>query len=533
MVLKTLLKKQLLEIFRSYVYDSKKNKSRSKGATIGYFIMYAIIMVGVLGGLFTYMALSMCSPLAEAGMGWLYFAIFTLIAIVLGAFGSVFNTYSSLYMAKDNDLLLSMPIPVGAILVSRLLAVYLMGLMYSAVVFIPAAIVYWVMGSCSLSVVVCSVVMMVMISIFVLVLSCALGWVVAKVSQKLKNKSFITVIISLAFIGLYYFFYFKAQSVINDLITNAVEYGAKIKASAYPMYLIGLTPTGDWLATAVVSLVVLALFGLTWRLLSRSFIGIVTSNSDSGRVKYKAEKAKKQSPDMALLKKELGRFTSSANYMLNCGMGTLFLLIMAVALVIKGSSLVSTLDSLFEGSSDICSVLLVTALSAMISMNDITAPSISLEGKSIWLLQSLPVRPWQALRAKLGVQLLVTMIPVLICSLCGVLVLKDSIPARLLAVGLSLLFVLFSGLLGLVLNLKMPNLTWTSEIGPIKQSAPVAINLFSGWVYAIALMGIYMAVGYKLGAAVYLLIFIGLTLAADIVMYLWLKKEGCRLFMDL
>ena len=35
-----------------------------------------------------------------------------MLAIVLGAFGSVFNTYSSLYLAKDNDLLLSMPIPV-------------------------------------------------------------------------------------------------------------------------------------------------------------------------------------------------------------------------------------------------------------------------------------------------------------------------------------------------------------------------------------------------------------------------------------
>lgn len=533
MVIKTLLKKQLTEIFRSYVYDSKKNKSRSKGATIGYFIMYAILMVGVLGGLFTYMALSMCDPLAEAGMGWLYFAIFTLLAIVLGAFGSVFNTYSSLYMAKDNDLLLSMPIPVGAILVSRLLTVYLMGLMYSAIAIVPAVIVYWVVGSCSLSVVVCSLLMVVMISIFVLVLSCALGWVVAKISQKLKNKSFITVIISLVFIGLYYFFYFKAQGVISDLITNAVAYGARIKASAYPMYLMGLAPTGDWLAAGAVSLVVLVLFGLTWWLLSRSFIGIVTSSSDSGRVKYKAAKAKRQSPDRALLKKELSRFTSSANYMLNCGLGTLFLLIMAVALVIKGSSLVSTLDGLFEGSADICSLLLAAALCAMISMNDITAPSISLEGKGLWILQSLPIRPWQVLRAKLGVQLLITMAPTLICSLCGVLILKDSIPAKALAVVLSLLFVLFSGLLGLVLNLKMPNLTWTSEIGPIKQSAPVAINLFSGWVYALAIVVLYMAVGYKIGTMVYLLIFTGLTLAGDIVMYLWLKKEGCRLFMDL
>ena len=35
-MLKLLVKKQLFEIFRSYFYDAKKNKARTKGATIGY-----------------------------------------------------------------------------------------------------------------------------------------------------------------------------------------------------------------------------------------------------------------------------------------------------------------------------------------------------------------------------------------------------------------------------------------------------------------------------------------------------------------
>ena len=55
-------------------------------------------------------------------MGWLYFTLMGLVAIFLGAFGSVFNTYSSLYLAKDNDLLLSLPIPVRVIIASRLLS---------------------------------------------------------------------------------------------------------------------------------------------------------------------------------------------------------------------------------------------------------------------------------------------------------------------------------------------------------------------------------------------------------------------------
>ena len=140
-MLKLLIHKQLSEIFRAYLYDAKKNKTRSKGATAAYIVLFVLIMAGMLGGMFTYLSLSICEPLSAAGMDWLYFALMGLIAILLGSFGSVFNTYSGLYLAKDNDLLLSMPIPVGVIMTARLLVVYIMGLLYSGVVIIPAAAV--------------------------------------------------------------------------------------------------------------------------------------------------------------------------------------------------------------------------------------------------------------------------------------------------------------------------------------------------------------------------------------------------------
>ena len=128
-MVKILLKKQLTEIFRSYFYDAKKNKARSKAAITGYIVLFVILMVGILGGMFTFLSVSLCGALTAVGFDWLYFAIMGMLAIFLGAFGSVFNTYSGLYLAKDNDLLLSMPIPVGTNMVTRLHGVYLKGLM--------------------------------------------------------------------------------------------------------------------------------------------------------------------------------------------------------------------------------------------------------------------------------------------------------------------------------------------------------------------------------------------------------------------
>ena len=529
-----LLKKQMAEIFRGYFYDSKKNKSRSKAATAAYIVLFLGIMIGLLGGMFTLLSLSLCGALADVGMDWLYFALIGLLAVLLGVFGSVFNTYSSLYLSKDNDLMLSLPIPVNVIIASRLLSVYLMGLMYSMVVILPAVIVYWVTVSVNAGVVFGCLLLMLLISVFVLTLSCALGWVVAKISLKLKNKSFITVVVSLAFIGGYYFFYFKAQTLIQALLANAAVYGEKIKGAAYPLYLFGRVGTGDAFAMAVVSAVILVLFALMWAILSRSFLKIATSSGRTSKKEYKEGAVKQKGISSALLAKEFARFTYSPNYMLNCGLGILLLPICGVLLLWQGGAVISAFNEIFGERSGSIPVLLCAAVCMLASMNDMAAPSVSLEGNSLWLIQSLPVTPWQVLRAKLGMQLILTGIPALFCTVCIVFIYPFT-PLELISVFLvPASFVLFSALFGLFLGVKMPNLNWKSEITPIKQSACVTFALFGGFAYTALLCVGYMIMnGWKLGFAGYMIGFGAVTLALCAVLYLWLKKRGCSLLASL
>ena len=530
-MLSILLKKQMTEIFRSYFYDAKKNKSRSKVGTAIYLILFVGIMVGLLGGMFTYLSLSICGALTTAGMDWLYFALMGLLAVLLGIFGSVFNTYSCLYLSKDNDLLLSLPIPVNVLMASRLLTVYLMGVMYAIVVILPAVIVYWATVSVSAGVVFGCLLLMLLISVFVLTLSCALGWVVARISLKLKNKSFITVVVSLAFIGGYYFFYFKAQTLIQDLIINAFVYGEKIKGTAYPLYLFGRVGTGDAFAMAAVSAVILALFVLMWALISRSFLKIVTSSGHTARKVYKESAMKQKGIAAALLAKEFGRFTSSPNYMLNCGLGILLLPICGVLFLWKSGAVIPILNEVFGERAGCIPVLLSAAVCMLASMNDMAAPSVSLEGRSLWLMQSLPVTPWQVLRAKLCMQLLLTGIPVLFCTVCIAFIYPYTLLELLSAVLVPISYVFLSALFGLFLGLKMPNLNWTSEITPIKQSACVTIALFSGFGYtALLCAGFMLMNGWKLGFGGYMSGFGAITLALCAVLYFWLKKRGCKLF---
>ena len=149
-----------------------------------------------------------------------------------------------------------------------------------------------------------------------------------------------------------------------------------------------------------------------------------------------------------------------------------------------------------------------------------------MEGKCLWQMQSLPVTPWQVLRAKLTMQLLLTAVPVAVCLVCAALAVPMTAAELAMLTAVSLLFTAFSALLGLFLGLRMPNLTWTREIIPIKQSASVAIALFGGWGYAAVLGGGYLLAGWRLGAVWYLGCFAAATLLACLALYLWLKKRG-------
>ena len=114
----------------------------------------------------------------------------------------------------------------------------------------------------------------------------------------------------------------------------------------------------------------------------------------------------------------------------------------------------------------------------------------------------------------------------LLCLVCLLAVYPGS-PLELLFIAVTALsYALLMALLGLFLGLKMPNLSWTNEVVPIKQSACVGIALLGGWAYALLLGGGYLLAGWHLGAALYMGCFAAATLAACAVLYLWLKKRG-------
>lgn len=533
-MLKLLLKKQLLEIFQVYYYDAKKNKARSKVSTVLHFLLFAFLVFGLLGGIFTFLAVKLCTPLRTVGMDWLYFALMGLISVLLGAFGSVFNTYAGVYLPKDNDLLLSMPIPISVLVGARLAGVYLMGFLYSAIVILPAVLVYWVTASVTLPAVLGGLLLTLLISVFVLTISCILGWMVARISQKLKHKSLITVLVSLMVGSVYYFVYFRALSIIEYLLANAAVYGVRIKSAAYPVFLFGSVGVGDVRASIIVSAAVAVLFGLMWLLLSHSFLQIATATGKVARREYRETRSRQRSSNTALLCREFSRFAASPSYMLNCGLGTFLMPVCGIAVLWKGSELFAVLDTIFAETPDSVPFLLCVMLCSLASMNFMTAPSVSLEGKSLWLLQSLPVELWSVFHAKIRMQLLLTGLPLLLCIGCTAAVYPLHPMQLLMLLLFAGSYTLLMALAGLFFGVKMPTLTWTNEIMPIKQGAPVVITLFCGFGYMVLLFVRFMLLpGWVLGFLRYMSCFAGANLLLSMLLYLWLRKQGVARFSAL
>ena len=201
---------------------------------------------------------------------------------------------------------------------------------------------------------------------------------------------------------------------------------------------------------------------MMWFLISKSFLQVATATGKVSKVVYHKKTMKQESVTKALLFREFKHFTSSPGYMLNSGLGIFLMPICAVALLWKGRKIFTMLNGMFG----------------------------SQEGKSLWIAQSLPVTPWQVLRAKLDMQLILNSMPVMLCMICTAVVCPFKIGQFVMMILQVLSYVFVMAVFGLFMGVIKSVLTWTNELTQIKQSASVMITMFGGFGYT-ALLFMY------------------------------------------
>ena len=87
--------------------------------------------------------------------------------------------------------------------------------------------------------------------------------------------------------------------------------------------------------------------------------------------------------------------------------------------------------------------------------------------------------------------------------------------------------------LGLALNLWKPNLSWTNETAPVKQSLPVLLTMVFGWLLAVAVTAACFALSRVMAMPAAMLL--GALLPALLLLGLerWLRRRGSAIFEGL
>lgn len=533
-MLKALIRKQFMELFKSYFVDRKTGKPIPRSKTVVKFVIFGgvlLLLCGVSFGL----CMTLAEPLLGMGLNWLYYSLVGFLSIALGVFGSVFNTYAGLYLGKDNDLLIAMPIPPRVILLSRLTGVVGLSFLYSGCVWLPACVCSWIHQKPTAVSVVFSLLLTIGITLFVTVLTCFLGWVVALISKRLKNKSMITTIIALVFFIAYYFVCFRMESLVNAVIANITAVGEAVRKWLNMVYQLGHAALGETVPLLIFFGVTLALCALCYWIMSATFIRLATGST--ARVKTIRRTAlKPRSPKAALFRRELSRFTASSTYMLNAGFGIFIMPVLGVFALIKQSSLRPFIIMIRSASPAVGALIplaIPCILCMILSINGISTPSVSLEGNRLWILKSLPVAASDVLRAKIRLHVVLNFVSAAVSAVLLCIALRVDAGTSLPILLVTGLFTWLTGILGLMLGLVRPNFHWTSEQTVIKQSMNVLYVMLIGLGIVILMAGGGFLLRNILSLPLWLSIFSLLEAGVSILLTRWIQTRGAKRFEEL
>jgi ABC-2 type transport system permease protein len=279
----------------------------------------------------------------------------------------------------------------------------------------------------------------------------------------------------------------------------------------------------SWLLLAAVSLI---LPGAAVMLFAKSYLKINALLSERyTRGDYKLDRISVSGVLTALVAKESKLYFSSVMYVMNTAAGMVMFTIYVVAMAIMGYDNVATILELPGGSDMMLSVSAVVAMFC-VGICAITAPSISMEGSSLWILKTMPVRFWDVAKAKIAFNLIVT-VPLTVINTAILAVAVNA--GWVLFLGLSLALVCFCVLMavaGLIINLYFPKLDWKNPTQAVKQSASVIISILAGFVVtALCGVGFYFS-GMTLAAFTFLAASVLLIVSWVLVAFLQSKGQG-------
>lgn len=527
-MIKILVKNRLRSLFGTMVNKSRDGSAVKGGrGRVALVIILYLFLLGSFAFMSTSVAMALGTVLIPIGAAWLYFAIFIIAALSVIFILGIFETKSELFECKDNDLLLSMPIKPRDIVASRVSVVLIYNYVEELVIMLPCIIVYGALSHDPVGVL-GAITISLFIPLFATALASVCGYGVAMISKHFKKKTAISVILYLLFFGAYMLGYDALLDGFDRFVADMETTGT---APDIPfLYYIGAAALFEPLSIALTAIVSVASALLSYVFVSKSYIKIVTSSYTPGTT-YKERAHKTHSPLYSLIQKELAHFFSSAIYILNGGLGYIFTVALGVLALVRSGDLAVIAGELFSGYSDPITALLPLLVCVIIltgSLSIISAASLSLEGKRLWIVRSMPIDARTVLLGKSLPQFIISAAPTLTASVLLIIATGAPFEYWLPVIAAPQLANLFFALFGTVINTAFPRFDYQNEAEVIKQSLSTFIVMMSDMLIAMLLTGVTFVLGMLIHPLLVLLLLLLLYFALSVIMYFVLSRASAK-----
>ncbi len=478
-----LLRVYALELFglnrRLHMPGKKSGKrlSAAAAAALGVLIVAGTLAIA---GFYCY---TFCFTLYQVGLLHLFPGLVMALLCLMDLITTVTRASDVLIKTRDFDLVTALPIPAWTLATSRVVRLYLINLVTTMLIWLPAGACYAWFAHPAFGFYPVYLLCMFLSPLLPVAVASVIGMLITSVSAVLGNGKSIRLALSLAFPLLIMYFSFSMSFSMQDeerFMAFAGSLGDKVYSIWPPARLFAEACVdlnmSSFALFAGISVAAFALFCVIYGKL------YVKLNSISEAKRTKARKVTAQgamSVRKALYVRELRRYLSCNAYVMNTAFGMLMSLIAVAALCILGMDKLAALMQL-EGFEQYISAMLPFVLAWMVSMSVTTSASISLEGHTLWIIRSAPVDAFDWLMAKMYLSLTVILPVVAVDAAILSVALKLSAAQAALFALLPMSYGLFMSLLGLFSNLRFRKMDWSTEIVAIKQSLSVAIPVLAG-----------------------------------------------------
>ena len=523
----------LLRIQSVFKGSGKKNEHKNIGFMVFIIAMIAyaaLCFIGIFGVYFGRLA----SNFVEQECGFAYFSMVSVIMLSIGFVTTVFAAQSQIFEAKDNDLLTSMPIPPRYILMTRIATLLLLEFVESLVIGIEAVIVYRFFAPIPAGGYALLIFQILGLNMITASVSSLIGLVLAAITSKVHRKSLITTVMTIIIAFGFFMLINKGENYLNSMLDNDVDIETAMKSDLFIFYYFGVgVERADIVRSLQFMASAVALFSLTILIISPFFLKITSTKTGNIRKKYNSGDNVERSIKATLFRKEQKRFFGNASYMLNTGMGLLVLIGGSIMILIEKEKIFNVITD-FSYMRQHIGVYVIFIELFFCAINVISSPSISLEGESLWISKSMPVRPIDILISKVKSHIVICMPFVIIFGIAANIALPISLPMRIAIMTIPALSTVFTAFLGVVDNLILPKFDWTDESVAVKQSLAVVATMGIGFGILVVNFIAYAFVHWHPLADTVFCLFMQLEYLFGILfLFRYLKKNGSKRFLEL